>query len=127
MFILGTWWHVTVSCRPLPESTTICRDHAHVVSLLLLRHIHTRASSSSLCCSYTCVLHLFLSLLHIACFFLMQPQAMIRTTAGTPTTSVQPAPETATPLASAGCPHVRLARFCSAKPIICYFFSCVFP
>ena len=81
--------------------------------LLLLGHIHTVASSTSLCCSYTCILHL-LSLLHIACFLLMQPQAaMIRSTAGTPTTSVQPAPETATstPLASAGCPQVRLARF----------------
>ena len=81
------------------------------MSLLLLGYVHTVASSTSLCCSYTCILHL-LYLLHTACFLLMQPQAaMIRSTAGTPTTSVQPAPETATPLASAGCPQVRLARF----------------
>ena len=58
----------------------------------------------------------------------MQPQAaMIRSTAGTPTTSVQPAPELATPLASVGCPQVRLARFYAAKPIISYFYSDVFP
>ena len=84
-------------------------------------------SSSPLGCSYTCILHL-LSLLHIACFLLMKPQAaMIRSTAGTPTVSVQPAPETATPLASVGCLQVRVARFYSAKPIISYFYSGVFP
>ena len=127
LFILGTWWHLTASCRPLPESTTICWDHAHVVSLILLGHIHTVASSGSLCCSYTCILHL-LSLLHIACFLLMHPQAtMIRSTAGTPTTSVQPALELATPLASVGCPRVRLARFYCKKTIISYFYSSVFP
>ena len=130
MYILGTWCHLTASCRPLPESTTICRDRAQLVTLGLLGHIHTVASSTSLCCSYTCILRL-LSLLHIACFLLMQPQAaMIRSTAGTPTTSAQPAPETATPLASAGCPQVRLARFTPqnqllATSIRAYFHRCV--
>ena len=111
LYILGTWWHLIASCRSLPESSNICWDHAHVVFLLLLGHVHTVASSTSLCCSNSCILHL-LFLLHMACFLLIQPQAaMIRSTAGTPTTSVQPAPETSTPLASAGCPQVRLARF----------------
>ena len=73
-------------------------------------------------------LHHILSFLHIACFLLTQPQAAtIRSTAGTPTTSVQPAPETAAPPASVGCPQVRLARFYAAKPIISYFYSGVFP
>ena len=100
------------------------------MSLLLLGHIHTVASSASLCCSYTCILHL-LSLLHIACFLLMQPQAaMIRSNAGTPTTSVQPTPETANPLASAGCPQVRLARFTLQNQLLAisirtYFRTCV--
>ena len=72
-----------------------------------------------------------LSLLHFSCFLLMQAQAaMIRSTAATPTRSVQPAPETATPFASAGCPLVRLARSTLqnqllATIILAYFHRCV--
>ena len=96
------------------------------MSLLLLGYINTVASSTSLCCSYTCILHL-LSLLHIACFLLLQPQAaMIRCIVGTPTTSVQPAPETATTSASAGCPQVRLAWFTLQNQLIATFIRAYF-
>ena len=104
-----TCWHLTASCRPLSESTSICWDNAHVVSLLLIGRIHTVVSSTSLCCSYTCITHL-LPLLHVGCFLLMRTHAaMIRSTACTPTTSVQPSHETASPLVYAGWPRVRLS------------------
>ena len=57
-----------------------------------------------------------------------RPQAaMIRCTAGTPATYIQPAPETATPLAAAGCPQVRLAGFYEplATSVRAYFQRCV--
>ena len=122
--------HLAASCRPLPESTTFCWGLAHVVSLLPLGHIHPVASATSFWCPYACILHL-LSLLHVAYFLSVRPQAaMIRFTAGTPTPSVQPAPETATTLASASGPQVRLARFTLrnqllATPIGASFHSCV--
>ena len=96
------------------------------MSLILVGNIHTVASSSSLCFSYTCTHHL-LSLLHIACFLLLQPQAaMIRCIVGTPTTSVQPAPETATTFAFAGCPQVRLAWFTLQNQLIATFIRAYF-
>ena len=93
----------------------LCLSYSLATSILSLHQVPSAA--------LTPAYFTFLSLLHIACFLLMQPQAeMIRSTAGTPTTSVQLAPELATPLASVGCPQVRLARLTLQNQLLAILF-----
>jgi len=126
LFILGTWWHLTASCRPLPESTTICWDHAHVVSLLLLGHIHTVASSSSLL-----LLHLHTSPFVLVAYCLFPSNATTgsndqihcRHPDYVRSTSARNSYPTCFRRLPSGTPSPVYA----AKPIISYFYSGVFP
>ena len=97
----------------------LCLSYSLAASILSLHQVPSAALTPAYSIFCPCCILLFL---------LMQLQAtLIKSTAGTPTTSVQPAPELATLLAYVGCPQVRLARFYAAKPIIRHFYSGVFP
>ena len=97
------------------------------MSLLLLGHIHTVASSTSLYCSYTCTLHL-LFLLHIALFSSnaitgSNDQIHCRHPDYVRSTSARNSYPTCFRRLPLGTPSPVYA----VKPIISYFYSCVFP
>ena len=106
--ILGTWWHLTAAVHCLNKKLfagimpVLYLSYSLATSILSLHQVPSAALTSAYFTFCLCWI--------LPVFFNATTGSNDQIGAGSPTTSVQLAPETATSLPSAGCPQVRLAR-----------------